>query len=114
MALALVLLIGSGLMIRTFQAMRHVQPGFTRPEEMQTLSISIPSAQIKDPEKVMRTEQAIQDKIAAIPGVTAVSFATRVPPSGGNQFDPVFVEDHPAAEGKIPPIRRFKFAVAGF
>jgi hypothetical protein len=33
-ALALVLLIGSGLMIRTFQALRNVQPGFTHPEEL--------------------------------------------------------------------------------
>jgi len=113
-ALALVLLIGSGLMIRTFQAMRHVQPGFTRPEEAQTLTISIPDTQIKDPEKVFRTEQAIQEKIAALPGVTAVSFATRVPLSGTNQFDPVNVEDHPPAEGKLPPIRRFKFAAPGF
>ena len=36
-ALALVLLVGSGLMIRTFQALRNVQPGFTRPEEVQLL-----------------------------------------------------------------------------
>ena len=44
MALALVLLISSGLMIRTFQALKHVDPGFVRPEEVQTLRIGIPSA----------------------------------------------------------------------
>jgi len=62
----------------------------------------------------MRTQQAIEEKIAAIPGVTAVSFATRVPMSGSNQFDPVFAEDHSLTEGKLPPIRRFKFAAPGF
>src|SRR4029079_9900821 len=41
-ALALVLLIGSGLMIRTFQALRNIQPGFTHPEELQLLRINIP------------------------------------------------------------------------
>ena len=101
-------------MIRTFQAMRHVQPGFTRPEEAQTLTVSIPNAQIEDPEKVLRTEQAIQEKIAAVPGVAAVSFGTSVPMNGMNQFDPVFAEDHPPAEGKLPPVRRFKFAAPGF
>src|SRR6202040_49617 len=43
-ALAVVLLIGSGLMIRTFQALRHVNPGFARPEELLTMRIGIPSA----------------------------------------------------------------------
>jgi hypothetical protein len=41
-ALALVLLVSSGLMIRTFQALKNVQPGFTQPREVQTLRISIP------------------------------------------------------------------------
>ena len=54
-ALALVLLVSSGLMIRSFQALRHVQPGFTRPEEVQTLRISIPSSQVKDPVMVVRS-----------------------------------------------------------
>jgi len=40
-----VLLVSSGLMIRTFQAMRKVQPGFTRPEEVLTLRLSILNAQ---------------------------------------------------------------------
>ena len=44
-ALALVLLITSGLMIRTFQAMRRVDPGFTRPEEVRTLRLAIPVGQ---------------------------------------------------------------------
>ena len=47
-ALALVLLVSSGLMIRTFQALRDVHPGFARPGEVQTLRLSIPSSQVKD------------------------------------------------------------------
>ena len=53
-ALALVLLVGSGLMIRTFQQLRGVQPGFTHPEEIQIVHSSIPEAIAKDPERVMR------------------------------------------------------------
>src|SRR5438132_14105971 len=53
-ALAVVLLVGSGLMIRTFQAMRHVPTGFSAPEQVQTFRISIPSAQIREEEAVVR------------------------------------------------------------
>ena len=70
-ALALVLLVGSGLMIRTFQAMRDVDPGFTSPQESRRWG-SHPPAQVKEPEAVIRMHQAIMDKIAAIPGVTSV------------------------------------------
>jgi predicted permease len=47
-ALALVLLISSGLMIRTFAALKQVQPGFTRPGEILTLRVSIPGAAVPD------------------------------------------------------------------
>ena len=43
-ALAMVLLISSGLMIRTFQALRHIQPGFSDPGGLQTLRVFIPEA----------------------------------------------------------------------
>jgi hypothetical protein len=45
-----------------------VQPGFTRPREVQTLRLFIPAAQVKDAEKVVRTQQEILRKIAGIPG----------------------------------------------
>jgi predicted permease len=113
-ALALVLLIGSGLMIRTFQSMRKVFPGFTRPEQVQTLTISIQNAHAKEAEHVIRMQDAIRQKMAAVPGVTAVSFGRGVPMGGDNSFDPVFREDQPPAEGKLPQIRRFKFVAPGF
>ena len=65
MGLALVLLIGSGLMIRTFQALRSVQPGFTHPEQVQLMRISISETQVKEPERVMRMENEMLDKLAA-------------------------------------------------
>ena len=73
-ALALVLLIGSGLMIRTFQHLRSVPPGFTHPEEIQILHAMIPMAIANEPERVMRMQHQILDKLAAIPGVTSVGF----------------------------------------
>jgi len=107
-ASALVLLIGAGLMIRTFQALRNIEPGFTNPEEIQILRISIPQAQVREPERVMRMENEMLDKLAAIPGVTSVAFASSAPMEGFNSNDLVFAEDKQYAAGEIPPIRRFR------
>jgi predicted permease len=113
-ALALVLLIASGLMIRTFQAMRRVQPGFTRPEHVQAMRISIPSALVNDPHAVVRMQHEIAQRIAQIPGVESAAFASGLTMERYRTFDPIMAEDHPTREGKLPPIRRFKFASPGF
>jgi predicted permease len=112
--LALVLLVGSGLMIRTFQALRSVQPGFTRPEQVQMMRIWIPQAQVREPERVMRMENEMLDKLAAIPGVASVAFANAAPLEGSNPNDPIYAEDKHYAVGQLPPIRRFRFITPGF
>jgi putative ABC transport system permease protein len=112
-ALALVLLVGSGLMIRTFRAMRHVDPGFMNPQEILTLGLSIPSAQVKEPEAVIRMHQAMMDKIAAIPGVTSVGLTTLVPMTGDSWHDPIFAADKNYEQKQLPPLRTFKFVSPG-
>ena len=101
-ALALVLLVGSGLMVRSFRALRDVQPGFARPEEVHTLRISIPEAQVKEEEAAARMQQAIQEKVAALPGVTSAGLGSGIPLDGGGWHDPIFAEDRTYAEGQLP------------
>ncbi|MGA7961522.1 MAG: ADOP family duplicated permease, partial [Candidatus Acidiferrales bacterium] len=115
-ALALVLLIGSGLMIRTFRALMHTPPGFVGPDQVETFRFYIPETEIPDAqaERVVRTEQEIENKLAAIPGVSAVSFSSAIPMDGQNSNDLVFAEDRTYGEGELPPIRRFKFVAPGF
>jgi putative ABC transport system permease protein len=113
-ALALVLLVGSGLMIRTFQALRNVAPGFRNAEEVQLMRVFIPEAQVKEPEQVMRMQNEMLDKLAAIPGVASVAFSTSAPLEGFNSNDLVYAEDKNYAIGQIPPIRRFRFVSPGF
>jgi putative ABC transport system permease protein len=113
-ALALVLLVGSGLMIRTFQALRHVQPGFTQPEQILTLRLSIPNAQVPEPERVARMFNDILDRIAAIPGVESVSLSNSTTMDGSRSADPIFAEDRPTSEGQLPPIRRYKYLSPGY
>jgi len=112
-ALALVLLVCSGLMIRTFQALRHVTPGFSEPEHVQTLRLYIPESQIAKPLAVLQAQQQIADKIAAVPGVSSVAMTTVIPTDGGGWHDPIFASDKAYAESDIPPIRLFKFVSPG-
>jgi predicted permease len=115
-ALALVLLICSGLMIHTFQALMHVSPGFADPQAVQTFHVYIPESRVSDTQRVqvVRVEQAIADKLGTIPGVTSVSFTTSIPFQGYGSNDPVFVKDRIYKPGELPPIRRFKFVAPGF
>lgn len=79
MALALVLLISSGLMIRTFQHLHGVEPGFTHPENILIVHSMMPQAVANQPQRLMHLHNEILDKLAAIPGVTSVGFAATAP-----------------------------------
>jgi predicted permease len=114
-ALALVLLVSSGLMIRTFRALTRVHPGFIAPPtELQTFRIAVGDAQVKDPERVLRIEEEILRKIEAIPGVSSVGLSGAIPIGGGAGWtDVVFAKDSALASDENP-ICRFQFAAPGF
>jgi predicted permease len=73
------------------------------------MRISIPDAQVKEPEAVMRMQQQMLDRIAAIPGVSLAAFANSAPLEGFNSNDLLYAEDHQYGVGQIPPVRRFHF-----
>ena len=112
-ALALVLLIGSGLMIRTFHALRHIDPGFSHAREIETLRISIPESQVKEPERAIRMEEDILHRIEALPGVSIAAITSTLPMEGDSN-DPVYVDDHADHAGAVPPIRRYKYVSPSF
>jgi predicted permease len=113
-SLAIVLMISSGLMIRTFRAMTHVNPGFVSPAFLQTFQLSVPDTIVPDPENVVRQQEAILHKIEAVPGVQSVAIGSNVPMDNSGSFDPIFAQDHTYREGELPPIRRFKYISPGF
>jgi predicted permease len=109
-ALALVLLVGAGLMIRTFQALRKVDPGFD-PRDVLTLRIAIPESQAKDPTAVIRLEQGIVEKIRAIPGVASAGLTTVIPTERAGH-DLIYARDKSYERG-VPPLRLFKSVSPG-
>ncbi len=114
-ALAMVLLISAGLMIRTFQALRRVDPGFTNPGNLQTIRVAIPESLIAEPLRVTRTQNDILDKLAAIPGVRSAGFASDVPMENfGGMWDDIMVEGQNYGPNEIPPLRMYQYPSPGF
>lgn len=112
-ALALVLLIGSGLMIRSFQALRAVDPGFDRPEQLLTMRLSIhPRQFLPDPAGAVPITEQILQRLSQIPGATAVGATTGLPLEGATHSNVIHVEGVPA-ERDATPITRYYKMVAG-
>lgn len=114
-AMALVLLVSAGLMIRTFEALQRVEPGFTDPAHLQLMRISIPDSLVAEPRRVTRMQNEIIDKLTAIPGVRSASFVSEMPMEGfDSSWDEVFAEDKAYSTDKIAPLRLFKYVSPGF
>jgi predicted permease len=108
-AMALVLLVSALLMIRSFQALRTVEPGFSDPGHLQTMRISIPDSLVSDSRMVTRIENNIVDKLTAIPGVTSAGFAAAMPMQGNDpNWDEIRAEGKDYGESD-PPLRLFNF-----
>ena len=110
-ALALVLLIASGLMIRSFQALKRVHPGFDRPAEVLMLRLFIPETpRSKTKSKWREHISRSWERINALPGVDSVGLSSSITMDGWDSNDTVYVEGFlPASEDQLPPIRRFKW-----
>ena len=123
-ALALVLLIASGLMIRTFQRLRQVDPGFRDPAQVQTFQVAVPrttgpSAQPDDAadERELRVKQQILDRIAALPGVESVGFAgfsDGLPMDGDGRQVFMIVDGRPPAPDGTTRATELQFVSPGF
>ncbi len=79
LALALILLIGTGLMMRAFWALGDVNPGF-RPDNILTLRVSLPQATYPKPANVSRFWLMVQERAALIPGVVSATAMNGLPP----------------------------------
>jgi predicted permease len=109
-ALALVLLVFAGLMLRSFQKLRAVDPGFDARSAL-TFSITLPDREYPSRRSAVATHRAIVDRLIAMPGVTATSASTCLP------FSTFCLEQNVVPEGAVddgtPRPRALFHAVAG-
>lgn len=77
-ALSLVLLVGSGLLLRSFARLRGVDPGF-RVENLLTATVALPSGRYADDGLRVQFFETLQEEILALPGVESVGMVNRLP-----------------------------------
>ncbi len=107
-AFALVLLIGSGLMARSYWRLRSVEPGFD-PSSTLTFDLSLPEGQYPGEEEGARFARELTERVEALPGVAAAAITTRLPLTGSYDNNALFIEDFPVPEGQIPPVHPTRF-----
>src|SRR5262249_40027870 len=109
-ALALVLVVFSGLMLRSFQKLRAVDPGFDARSAL-TFNIALPDREYASRRSAVATHRAIVDRLSAIPGVTATSASTCLPLSTFC-FEQMVVPEGVVDDGTLRP-RALFYAVDG-
>jgi predicted permease len=86
-AMSMILLLGAGLLIRSFYLLEGVRPGFD-PTNVLTFQVQAPFSRYPTPADAARFEQAVEDRIAALPGVLAVGGVARPPLTGSGPQTP--------------------------
>ena len=112
-SLALVLLVGSGLMIRTFQSMRHVQPGFSQPEACRRCASPFHARRRRKTPDLVRMQHELVDRLARIPGVSEVSLMGSLPMTGAIRRIRSSRATTPTRPTRFPTLRRFITAAPG-
>lgn len=123
-ALALVLLIGAGLMFRTFQAMGSVDPGFRDPDHVQTFQLTIPISSLGDAgdaddvvrERTIRMQREVLDRLAVVAGVESVALASSndgLPLDGEGRMTTIDIEGRESV-ALLTPLREVQFVSPGF
>ncbi len=106
-ALAFVVLAGSGLLLRTYQRLNAIHPGF-EPAHISTLWISLPAARHKDDTAVVAFYSQLIDRVAVLPGVQMVGLTSRLPlESHGVNQNPLYPENDSSFDTRLPPLQLF-------
>ncbi len=113
LALAVVLLAGAGLLLKSLTRLGEVNPGF-RPQGAMTAALALPQSKYDKPEKQFVFFQTVLEHLANAPGVTAVGAGYPLPFSGGRGTASFGIEDRPATPGDPGPHGAIGFVSPGY
>jgi putative ABC transport system permease protein len=105
-ALSLVLLVGAGLLIRSFAKLNQVDPGFN-PEKVLTMGVSLLPNNYPEDQQVATFYSQILERSATVPGVISVSATAGLPLSGSDTTDNFTIEGRPAIAKEAEPLTEY-------
>ncbi|HMF56640.1 MAG TPA: ABC transporter permease [Pyrinomonadaceae bacterium] len=106
-ALSLMLLIGAGLMMRSFARLMDVRPGFN-PDNVLTMSMTLPRAKYKENEQAVAFYRQLLERVRALPGVRSASVINIIPLAGSNQTTLLVLEGRPEPPHGQEPEANFR------
>ncbi|HYU15124.1 MAG TPA: ABC transporter permease, partial [Candidatus Acidoferrum sp.] len=106
-ALSLVLLIGAGLMVKSFWRLQAADPGFD-PDELLTVRLELPETRYPDAQQVASFHDELIGRIAHMPGVAAVGATNALPMSGAGGVKPVTVAGRPRPGPGEEPLVQYR------
>ncbi|MEA2559192.1 MAG: putative transport system permease protein [Acidobacteriota bacterium] len=112
-ALALLLLVGAGLMLKSFWGLADVDPG-VKPEGVLTLRLDLPEPEYPDVHVTARFVGQLLEKVRAIPGVERAGTVNVLPLTGFRDNSTHSMEDHPLPPDTVPPVLGTRFISPGY
>jgi putative ABC transport system permease protein len=112
-ALSLVLLFGAGLMIRSFEQLQRVNPGFDS-ENVLTMNLSVASTKFQEPVQQTAFFEQVLERVRALPGVESAGLVDDVPLNGSGSHQPIAIEGRPALEMADQPEVDVRLASPGY
>ncbi len=112
-ALALVLLVGSSLMARSFWLLKNVNPGF-EPEGVLTMRLTLPSAKYTDAHVTAGFYDQLLENIGGLAGVLSVGAITNFPMADGQNNEGLVLEGVLDQPGELPPLGRTNLVTPGY
>jgi putative ABC transport system permease protein len=94
-ALSLVLLVGAGLLIKSFVRLQNVNPGFA-PDHLLTVNLALPQTKYKDDAQIAQFFKQVVERVHALPGVEAAAAISHLPLSGQEELDDFTIEGRPS------------------
>jgi putative ABC transport system permease protein len=112
-ALSLVLLIGAGLMIRSFWKLQNVNPGFDTSNTL-TMSVALTPIRYAEPHQQLAFLDRAMEQIRAVPGVVSVGATTTIPLGGGGSTQPFSIEGRPAGAVAEQPMAQTRYITSDY
>jgi putative ABC transport system permease protein len=112
-ALSLILLFGAGLMIRSFQQLQRVNPGFDS-QNVMTMTLAVARSKFPSPPQQIAFYQQVLERVRTLPGVQSAGVVDNVPLNGGGSHQPIAIEGRPALAMADQPEVDVRIASPGY